>query len=160
MDSFLYYIVPMHIPLTLKGNFNFDHNLVPNNLVSASPPPKKNYLMFSTISNDSACLCKVINSIKNWSSFFDFWNSLKTQNQMVSSKIKYPLDTGGNNKRVFMQLVIVPKILNNGCLWYPVFFTNSFMKIFFLGFWKEPKLKILLLLEESKLAILWFWNIF
>lgn len=45
---------------------------VPNNLVSASPPQKKTYLMFSTISNVSACLCKVINSIKNWSSFFDF----------------------------------------------------------------------------------------
>jgi hypothetical protein len=77
-------------------------------------------------------------------------------NGFQQNQIKYPLDAGGNNKRVFMQLVIVPKILNNGCLWYPVFFTNSFMKIFFLGFWKEPKLKILLLLEESKLAILRF----
>jgi hypothetical protein len=36
---------------------------------------------------------------------------------MVSSKIKYPLDTGGNNKRVFMQLVNCSKNIKQ---WLPM----------------------------------------
>jgi hypothetical protein len=35
---------------------------------------------------------------------------------MVTNKIKYPPGTGGNNKRVFMRLVIVPNLLKK---WLP-----------------------------------------